>query len=142
MDQLARLDVTDLDEARLERQDVGVAQGKSLGSAFPLDLPVGSCTPAIAIHEEAEIGVVEEEFAVKTLDVDGPDVLFTRHKVKGSVSLVQERLTFGGFERDNFETFGASYAKSGSKVVDRGRFGWDIEFLTDIRVNSCHKTHG
>ena len=82
MDQLARLDVADLDEARLEGQDVGVAQGEGLGSAFPLDLPVRPCAPPVAIDEKAEIGVVEEEFAVETLDVNGTNVLFPGDKIK------------------------------------------------------------
>jgi hypothetical protein len=82
VDQLARLDVTDLDETWLERQYVGVAEGKSLWGAFPLDLPVGSCAPAVAVDEEAEIGVVKQEFSVEALDMYGPDIFFAGNKIK------------------------------------------------------------
>jgi hypothetical protein len=119
MDQLARLDVTDLYETRLERQDVGVAEGEGLGSAFPLYLPVRSCAPPVAIDEEAEIGVVEEEFAVQTLDMDGTNVLFAGHEIKRCISLVQEGLTLSCLEGDNLKAFGAAYAKSGTEIVDR-----------------------
>jgi hypothetical protein len=119
MDQLARLDVTDLYEARLERQDVGVAEGEGLGSAFPLYLPIRSCAPTVAIDEKAKIGVVEEEFAVQTLDVNGTNVLFAGHEIKRCIGLVQERLTLSCLKRDNLKALGAAYAESGSEIVDR-----------------------
>lgn len=112
MDQLARLDVSYLYEARLEREDVGVAEGEGLGSTFPLYLPVRSCAPAIAIDEEAEVGVVEEEFAVETLDVDGTNVFFASDEIKGCVGLVEEGLTLSGLEGDNFKPFGTAHAES------------------------------
>lgn len=82
VDQLARLDVTYFDKARLERQNIWVAEGEGLGCAFPLDLPVGSCSPAVAVDEKAEIGVVEEELAVETFDVDGPNVFLAGDEIK------------------------------------------------------------
>lgn len=64
MDQLARLDMADLDEVRLERQNVRVRQRKRVGRAFPRDLPVGSRAPSVAVDEEREVAVVEKELAV------------------------------------------------------------------------------
>lgn len=82
MDQLARLDMPDLDEAGLKGQDVGVAEREGMWSAFPLDLPIGPCAPAVAVDEEAKVGVVEEKFAIETLDVDGTNVFLARDKIE------------------------------------------------------------
>ena len=59
MNQFARLDVPDLDKARLKRQDVWVIQRKALRCTLPLDLPVWPCTPAIAVDKETEVGVIK-----------------------------------------------------------------------------------
>lgn len=82
MDKLARLDVSDLYETRLERQNVGVAKGEGLRRPFPLYLPVRSCSPAIAIDEKAEIGVIEEEFAVQTLNMYWTNIFFAGNEVE------------------------------------------------------------
>jgi hypothetical protein len=76
-----------------------------------LDLPVRAGSPAIAVDEEAEVGVVEKKFAVQALDVDGFDVFLSGDEVQGGVGLVEEGLTFGGFKGDDFKALGASDAK-------------------------------
>ncbi len=88
MDKLARLDMSDFYEARLERQNVGVAKGEGLRSTFPLYLPVRSCPPAIAIHEKAEVGIVQEELSVETLNMDGTNVFFASDEIERCVGLV------------------------------------------------------
>lgn len=82
VNQLARLDVPDFDEAGLEGQDVGVAKGEGMWGAFPLDLPVGPCAPAVTVDEEAKVGVVEEKLAVETLDVDGTNVFLAGDEIE------------------------------------------------------------
>src|SRR4051812_46374909 len=77
-----RVDVSDFDEIRLECKDPGVRECKALWLTFPVDSPVRSCTPTIPIDKEREIGVVEEKFAVETLDVDWSNILLSRNKVQ------------------------------------------------------------
>ena len=88
MNQFARLNVSYLNEIRFESQDVGVVECESLRRSFPLNLPVLSRSPPVAIDKEGEVGVVEEELAVQTLYVDRFDILLSCDKVQGSVSLV------------------------------------------------------
>ena len=64
MNQLTRLDVSDLNETWLKGQDVWIAQRKCLWLAFPSDLPIRSDTPSVAVDEETEVGIVEQEFSV------------------------------------------------------------------------------
>lgn len=98
VNQFARLNVSYLNEIRLKGQDVGVVERECLWCALPLNLPVLASAPAVSIDEEAEIGVVEKEFAVQSLDMDGFDVLLARDKVKRCVGLVEEGLSFCGLE--------------------------------------------
>ena len=64
MNQFARLNMSNLNEAWLERENVRIAQCKRCRCPFPLDLPVLSGPPAIAIDEEAEVRIIEEEIGV------------------------------------------------------------------------------
>ena len=89
--------MANLDETRLEGQDVGITESKSLRVSFPLNLPVGTRSPAVPVDEEAEVGVVEQKLAIETLDVDRPDILAPSDKVKRGVSLVEQRLPFSRF---------------------------------------------
>ena len=82
MNQLARLNMPYLDKVRFESKNIRIIQSKCLRCSFPLDLPILPCSPAIPIDKEAEVGIVEKEFAVQSLDVDGLDVLFSCHKVE------------------------------------------------------------
>lgn len=82
MDQFTRLDMPNLDEARLECEDIRIVQRKGLWCSFPRDFPVLSCTPAIAVDKETEIRVIEKEFTIQSLDMDRFDVFPPRHKVK------------------------------------------------------------
>lgn len=112
VDQLARLNMPDLYKVRLKRKYVRVGQGECVGIPLPADLPVGARSPAVAVDEEGEIAVVEEEFSVQAFDVDGFDVFSPRDEVEGRVGLVQQGLCLGGFQTDDFETAGAADAES------------------------------
>ena len=56
--------MSNLDEARLERENVRITQCKRCRGSLPLDLPILSSAPAIAIDEEAKVGIIEEEIGV------------------------------------------------------------------------------
>ena len=81
VNQLARLNVPNLDERWLERKDVWIVECECLWRSLPLDLPILSCSPAIPIDEEAEVRVVEKELAVQAFNMYRSDVLFPRHEV-------------------------------------------------------------
>lgn len=55
----ARVNVPDLDEARLKGEDIRVRQRKGLRLTLPIDAPVWTRPPAVAVHEEAKVRVVE-----------------------------------------------------------------------------------
>jgi hypothetical protein len=98
VDELTGLDVSDLDEIWLERKDIRVIQRECLRCAFPLDSPVLPCSPAVAIDEEGEFRVIEQELAVQTLYVNRLDVLSPSNKVERCVRLVKQRLTLSRLE--------------------------------------------
>ena len=52
VDQLARLDVSNLNEIGLESQNIGVIKSKCLWRSLPLDLPILSGSPAVAVDKE------------------------------------------------------------------------------------------
>ena len=79
--QLTRLNMPDLNEVWLKCQDIRIAERKSRRVAFPSDLPVLTCSPAVPIDEEREVRVIEQELAVQTLDVDRLDVFSPRNKI-------------------------------------------------------------
>jgi len=84
-----RLHMPDLNEARLKSQYVRVGQGKRLGLAFPGNLPVLPGSPAVPIDKEGEVGIVEKEFAVEPLNMDGFGVFLSGDKIEGGVGLVK-----------------------------------------------------
>lgn len=90
MNQLTRLNMTNLNETRLKCQDIRVVQRKRLRCPFPGDLPIRSSAPAISIDEEAEVRVVEQELPVETFYVYGLDILLARDKVERGVGLVEQ----------------------------------------------------
>ena len=132
VNQFTGLDVPNFDETRLERQNVWIIQRESLRRAFPCDLPIRSRTPAVAVNEKAEVGIVEEELPIQTFYVDGSDILLTCDEVERRIGLVEQGLSLGGFQRDDFEAFGTSDTKSRAEVVHRGGFGWDVELLEQL----------
>ena len=77
-----------LNEIRLKRQNVGVVECECLRCSFPLDLPILSRSPPIAVDKEGEVRIVEEELAVQTLDVDRLDVLLSCNEVQRGISLI------------------------------------------------------
>lgn len=103
VNELARLNMSYFDKIWLERQNVGVVESKCLGCALPLNPPVLSCSPTVSIDEERELGVVEQEFSIQPLYVDGLDIFSSRHKVQGCVGLIEQRLALRGLKRDDFE---------------------------------------
>lgn len=81
VNQFAGFNVSDLDEAGLEREDVWVIQCKRLWCAFPGDFPIRPSPPAVSVDKETKVGVIEQELAIQPLDVDGLDVFFPRDKI-------------------------------------------------------------
>ena len=81
--------VTDLDEVRLKRKYVRLEDGKRLRVALPLDQPVREGPPAVAIDEEAEIRIAQQEIAVDAFDVYRSQVFFCGDKVERSVGLIE-----------------------------------------------------
>ena len=82
VNQFARLNMSDLNETWFESQDVRVVQGKALWRAFPLYLPVWPGSPSVSIDEEAEVGVIEQEFTIKSFNMYWLDVFLTCHKIE------------------------------------------------------------
>ena len=82
VNQFARFDVPDFNESRLKCKHVGIIEGKRLRRTLPLNLPVGSCPPAVAIHEEAKVGIVEQKLAVQPFNVNRLHVLSASDKVE------------------------------------------------------------
>jgi hypothetical protein len=118
MNQLTRLDMSNLNETWLERQYVRVVQREALRRTFPLDLPVRARTPAISIDEEAEIRIVEQELPIQTFYVNGLYALLARDEIKGGVGLIEEGLAFSCFEGHDFEALGTADTERTAQVVD------------------------
>ena len=141
MNTSARFHMANLDEAGFEGEDVRVRQGERLRLALPGDAPIGPGAPAVAVDEEGEVGVVEQELAVQTLDVDGFGLLLARHKVEGGIGLVEQRLGLESLQADDLEAAGAGNAQLGLEEVDGGRLGGDVEFLRFHKImvlGYCH----
>lgn len=129
MNQFARLDVPDLDKARLKRQDIWIIQRKVLRCALPLDLPVRPCTPAVAINKEAEVRVVEQEFPIQTFYVDWLHTLLARDEVERGIGLVEQRLPFSRFQGDDLEAASAAHTQRATQIMNRGGFSGNVKFL-------------
>lgn len=125
----AGLDVADLDEAGLEGEDVRVRERERVRLPLPVDLPVRARAPAVPVHEEGEVGVVEQEVAVEALDVDGLDVLAARDEVERGVGLVQQRLALERLEAHDLEAARAADAQLRLEEVDRRRLARDVDLL-------------
>lgn len=129
MNQHTSLHVSYFDEAGLEGKDVRVEDGKRLRRALPRDLPVRTRPPTIAVDEEREVRVAEQELGREALDVDRLDVLAPCDEVQRSVGLVQQRLRLESLEGHNLEALGTTNAELGAQEMDRCRFGGNVEFL-------------
>jgi hypothetical protein len=71
----------ELDKVRLKRQNIRIRERKRVRVTLPGDLPVRTRPPAVAVDEEGEVAVVQEELAVHALDVDWLDVFFAGDEV-------------------------------------------------------------
>ena len=129
----ACLDVSNLDEAGLEREDVRVGQRKRRRLTLPADLPLRTRAPAVPVHEEGKVRVVEQEVAVQALDVYRLDVFPSRDKVQRRVGLVEQRLRLQGLEADHLKALGAADAELGLQEMDRRRFRGYIYLLVERR---------
>ncbi len=67
-------------------------EGKGRWFSFPIDYPIRSGSPPVAVNEEREVSVVEKEFAIEAFDGDGTNV-FASDEVQGGVGMVKERLS-------------------------------------------------
>ena len=128
------VNVSDLNEVGLKRQDPRIGQSETLGLSFPVDSPVGSRSPTVAIHEERELRVIEKELAVETFDVNRSNVLLASHEVQRSIGLIKQRLRFESFKRHNFKSASASNAKLRFEEVYRGGLGWNVELLVSLEL--------
>ena len=129
MDASARLHMSNLDEARFESQDIGVRQRERLRLSLPGDAPIGSGAPPVPIDEEGEIGVIEQELAIQTLDMDRFRLLLARHEVQRRVRLVEQRLGLERLQTDDLEAAGTGNTQLGLEEVDGGGLGRDVELL-------------
>jgi hypothetical protein len=123
MNQLSCFHLSNLDKSRFKRDNVGVIERKGLWRSFPLDPPIRSCPPAVPVHEETEVGVVEKKFCIKTLDVNGFGVSFAGHEVKRGIAWVKKELDFQRFEGNDFETAGTADTESVAEEINGRRFG-------------------
>jgi hypothetical protein len=121
--------MSNLDKARVKRENVRVTKRKGLRRSFPLDPPIRSCPPAVPVHKETEVGVVEKKFSTETLDVNGFDVFPAGHEVKGGIGCIKEGLPFQGFEGNDFEAAGTTDTESTAEEMNGRRFGGYVEFL-------------
>ena len=124
-----RLHIPNLDKIRLKRQDIRTEDGKRRRVALPVDDPLLAGAPAVAVDEEAKVGVAEQKLRGQPLDVDGLDGLAAGDEVERSVGLVEQRLRFERLERDDFEAARAADAEFGFEEVDAVGVGGDVEFL-------------
>jgi hypothetical protein len=73
--------MSNFNKVRFECQDVGVGEGECVWVALPRDPPIWTGSPPVAVHEEREITVVEEEFTIHTLYMNRLNVFFSRHEI-------------------------------------------------------------
>ena len=75
------VNISDFNEVGLECQDPRVRQGEALRLPFPVNSPIWSGSPSIAVDEERELRIIEQELAIEALNMDWSDVLLSRDKV-------------------------------------------------------------
>jgi len=75
------VDISDLDEVRLKRKYPRVGEREALRLPFPINSPIGSRSPTIAVDEEGEFGVIEKKFAIKSFNVNWSDTFFPCNEI-------------------------------------------------------------
>jgi len=123
------IDIPYLDEVRLECQYPRIRKCETLWLTFPINSPIWSCPPSISIDKEREFGIVEEELAIETFDMNRSNILFAGDKVKRSVCLIKEGLCFQSFKRHDLKAFSTGHAEFGFEEVNGRRFRRDVEFF-------------
>jgi hypothetical protein len=76
-----RIDVSNFNEVGLECQYPRIRESKALWQAFPINSPIRSGPPTIAVDEERKLGVVQEELAVEAFDMDWPNIFLSSDEV-------------------------------------------------------------
>lgn len=82
VDQFTGLNMPNLDEVGLKRQDVRIGEGEGTRVALPRNPPVWTSSPSISVDKEGEITVVQKELSVQSLNVNRLDVLLARDEIK------------------------------------------------------------
>lgn len=118
VNQLTRLNVSDLDEVRFKGKYIRIRQCEGIGVALPRNLPVRPRAPSVAVDKEGEIAVVEKEFSVHPFNVDRLDVLLPGNEIKRRIGLIQKRLTFRRFKTDNLKPSSTANAQRRTKEVN------------------------
>lgn len=83
----------------------------------------------MAVNKKGIFGVVKKEFTIEPFNGNGHD-LFSAHKIEGCIGLVEQGLSFQGFETDNFKAAGAGDAELRSQKVDGGGLRGYVELLS------------
>lgn len=112
VDQYASVQVPDFDETRFKGQDVRLENCKCLRITLPGYLPIWERSPTMAIDEKRKVGVTEEEVLVDAFDINWTNILFHRHKVKGCIGLVKQRLCVEVVQVDNLKPSGTANTQS------------------------------
>ena len=94
-----------------------MGEGKCCRFSFPIYQPIWSSPPTVAIDEEREVRIMEEEFAIEPFNRDRYYV-FSCDKVKRCVCVVQQRLSLESFEAYDFKATGTRDTKLGTQEVD------------------------
>lgn len=128
------VDVPDLNEVRFEGQDPWVRKCEALRLPFPIDPPVWSRSPTIAVNKERKLGIIEKKFAVETLDMYWPDIFFTCDEIQRRICLVEKRLGFKCLQGNYFKASCTSHTKLRLEEVNRGGFRWNVEFLECLQL--------
>ena len=85
---------------------------------FPIDEPIRSRSPAVAVDEEGEVRVVQEKLAVEAFNRDWV-IVFTGDKVKRGICVVKQRLRLQCLKAHNLKATSAGNAELGAKEVYR-----------------------
>ena len=83
MDQHSRIHMSNLDEARLERENIRGEDRESVRRALPCNHPVWPSTPTIPVNKERVIRVAQQELSLDAFNEDWLHAAFALalHKV-------------------------------------------------------------
>lgn len=139
MHQRTRLQIANLNKTRLKRQEIRVAQGKSLWPTLPANEPIRPRPPPMPVNKKRVLRIMQKKLAIQSFNRDGHN-FFPADEIEGGVGLVEQRLRLQRFQTDDFESTRAGDAKLGAQKVYGGRFRGDVELLSlDQRRN--HNIH-